>query len=37
MIYFKEYFENQSQFDYEQLPNVMPDDFMVESLFKIIL
>lgn len=32
MYYFKEYFENNSSFDYEQLPTIMQDDFLVQKL-----
>ena len=37
MEYFKEFYENNKEFDYEQLPNIIQDDFMVENVFKIIL
>lgn len=33
MLYCKEFFENNKEFDYEQLPSIMQDDFMVENLF----
>lgn len=36
MQYCKEFFENNNEFDYEQLPNIMQDDFMVDNLFKVI-
>lgn len=36
MLYFKEFYENKGEFDYEQLPNIMQDEFMVENLFKFI-
>jgi len=37
MYILKEFFENNKEFDYEQLPNIMQDDFMVENLFKFIV
>ena len=36
MYILKEFFENNSEFDYEHLPNIMEDDFMVENLFKFV-
>lgn len=35
MIFFSEFFENTNEFDYEQLPNIIEDKFIVENLFKI--
>lgn len=32
MYYFKEFFENSNEYDYEQLPNIMQDDFLVQRL-----
>lgn len=36
MYYCKEFFENNSEFDYEQLPNIMQDDLMTQNLFKFV-
>ena len=36
MNYFKEFFENTNEYDYEQLPNIMQDEYIVENLFKFI-
>ena len=36
MYYFKEFFENTNEYDYEQLPNIMQDEYTVENLFKFI-
>lgn len=36
MQYCKEFFENNNEFDYEQLPNIMQDEFTMENLFKFI-
>lgn len=32
MYYFNEFFENNNAFDYEQLPTIMQDDFLVQKL-----
>ena len=33
MLYFKEFYENKSEFDYEELPSIMQDELYVQNLF----
>lgn len=35
MLFFNGFFENDKEFDYEQLPNIIQEEFIVENLFKI--
>lgn len=37
MIYnIKVFYEDNSEYDYEQLPSIMQDDYMIQSLFKVL-